>query len=175
MQKLTILNAKKRASVLRMIEHQWDCSPDFSPWALLEKDGRLFLANQELFSFPAFESLHINSLGTYFGTLTPDGLRLSIEGSQIVGPLAKKNVIELSESDQKRWLSGENLDLGCKETGYVILKSSKRVHDSNGKRSKERKGDNTLFPEKVHDFLGTGKASRGIVHNYVPKERRTGT
>jgi len=83
--------------------------------------------------------------GLYFGTLEKNGIRLSIEGSFIVGKLAKKNVIELDDEDARRWMRGEDLKLPVK--GYVILKWK-------------------------NFFLGCGKGNGKIVKNYVPKERR---
>ncbi len=83
--------------------------------------------------------------GIYFGTLEKNGIRLSIEGSFIVGKLAKKNVIELDDENAKRWMGGQDLELPVK--GYVILKWK-------------------------NFFLGCGKGNGKIVKNYVPKERR---
>ncbi len=83
--------------------------------------------------------------GLYFGTIEKEGIRLSIEGSFIVGRLAKKNVIEVDDETAKKWMSGEDLELPVK--GYIILKWRKF-------------------------FLGCGKGNGKIVKNYVPKERR---
>ncbi len=83
--------------------------------------------------------------GLYFGTIEKEGIRLSIEGSFIVGRLAKKNVIEVDDETAKKWMSGEDLVLPVR--GYVILKWRKF-------------------------FLGCGKGNGKIVKNYVPKERR---
>ncbi len=83
--------------------------------------------------------------GLYFGTLEENGIRLSIEGSFIVGRLAKRNVIELDDENAKMWMSGRDLELPIR--GYVILKWR-------------------------NFFLGCGKGNGKIVKNYVPKERR---
>ena len=83
--------------------------------------------------------------GLYFGSLEKNGIRLSIEGSFIVGKLAKKNVIELDNEKARRWMSGEDLELPIK--GYVILKWK-------------------------NFFLGCGKGNGKVIKNYVPKERR---
>ncbi|MEM4523892.1 MAG: hypothetical protein QXF29_02160, partial [Archaeoglobaceae archaeon] len=58
--------------------------------------------------------------GIYFGKLEKDGLRLSIEGSFIIGKIAKKGVVELKDEEAKKWLMGEDLEIPYK--GYCILK-----------------------------------------------------
>jgi len=83
--------------------------------------------------------------GLYFGTLEESGIRLSIEGSFLVGKLAKRNVVELDDEMAKRWMSGGDLELPVR--GYVILKWR-------------------------NFFLGCGKGNGKVVKNYVPKERR---
>ncbi len=83
--------------------------------------------------------------GIYFGTLEKDGLRLSIEGSFLVGKYAKKNVLEVDESTAMKWLSGE--DIAAEVEGYWIVKWGEY-------------------------FLGCGKGNGKVLRNYVPKDRR---
>ena len=76
------------------------------------------------------------------------GIRLSIEGSQIVGLKAAKNVVDLDEEETKRWFKGEDLEKECKDcSGFVVLRHK-------------------------NDFLGTGKYTNGKILNYVSKTRR---
>ena len=74
-------------------------------------------------------------------------LRLSIEGSQIMGPYAKKNVLELSKEASRDWLKGRDLAVETDCSGFVIVKS----------------GD---------DFMGCGKVKDNKLLNFVPKIRR---
>lgn len=83
--------------------------------------------------------------GIYFGKLCKDGVRLSIEGSFLIGKVAKKGIIDLDEEEAIRWLSGENLER--EEKGYVILKWRSY-------------------------FLGCGKGDGKFIKNYIPKDRR---
>jgi NOL1/NOP2/fmu family ribosome biogenesis protein len=85
--------------------------------------------------------------GIYFGTLERDGLRLSIEGSFIVGKLARKNVIELDDLLALKWLSGEDIETNV--YGYHIVKWKGKDY-----------------------FLGCGKGNGRILRNFVPKDRR---
>ncbi|MBI4140217.1 hypothetical protein HY485_00100, partial [Candidatus Woesearchaeota archaeon] len=94
-----------------------------------------------------FSKLRINSIGLYFAEFRNNELRLSIEGSQIIGPKATKNVVELNNDELKQWLRGEDLEKECDENGFVIIKHG-------------------------NDYLGCGKIKEGKVLNFVPKARR---
>ena len=91
--------------------------------------------------------LRINSLGMYFGEVNRGELRLSIEGSQMLGKSAKKNVLVLDEDDADKWMKGEDFDVETKLKGFVIIKNK-------------------------DDFLGCGRIANGKLLNYVKKERR---
>lgn len=83
--------------------------------------------------------------GLYFGRIYKDGLRLSIEGSFLIGRMAKHGVVDISREEAESWLRGENLKR--KEKGYVILKWRSY-------------------------YLGCGKGNGEMIKNFVPKERR---
>ncbi|ASI98746.1 methyltransferase RsmF C-terminal domain-like protein [Thermococcus celer] len=86
--------------------------------------------------------------GVYFGRVESDGIRLSIEGSFLVGPHATKNVVELDDERAKMYLAGESVEITERELhGWVIV----RWRDY---------------------FLGSAKAKDGRLINYVPKDRR---
>ena len=89
------------------------------------------------------------SQGIYFGTFEKDGIRLSIEGSFLAGPKAKKNVVEVDRKEAESWISGKDLKIEKAEsyTGYVIIKSGSY-------------------------FLGCGKVKGNKIINFVPKNRR---
>ncbi|BAA30340.1 methyltransferase RsmF C-terminal domain-like protein [Pyrococcus horikoshii] len=85
--------------------------------------------------------------GIYIGAIEKDGIRLTIEGSFIIGPNAKRNVIEVDDERAKSWMRGEDIEVNEEGNRWVIL--------------------------KWRDFwLGGGKLVNGVVKNYIPKERR---
>jgi NOL1/NOP2/fmu family ribosome biogenesis protein len=84
--------------------------------------------------------------GIYFGRIESDGIRLTIEGSFLVGPKATKNFIELDDERARRYLAGESVEVEVPD-GWVILKWRSY-------------------------YLGSAKAKNGKLLNYVPKERR---
>lgn len=149
---LKILNKKETKRILSLIESQWGASGESFGQDyvfLLNNRSRFFIANRELFDVD-FSKLRINSIGLYLGEIMDDGLRLSIEGSQIVGKYSKKGIVELDDSEMRAWLKGEDIPSSAAvaaEEGYVILK-----HDG--------------------DYLGCGRAKAGRILNYVPKTRR---
>ncbi len=152
MMDLSALNKKKVKEILALIDKQFSCAPDFDNFAFfLTEKNKIYMIRRG-FEDIGLDRLRINSLGVYFCELAHDEIRLSIEGSQIIGPIAKKGVIEIDEAQSKRWLSGEDLDMGSagKTKGFVIVKSGR-------------------------DYMGCGKIKDGRLLNYVPKIRRMST
>lgn len=85
--------------------------------------------------------------GVYFARIESDGIRLSIEGSFLVGPRATKNVVELDDERARRYLAGESVEVDENLYGWVIVKWRSY-------------------------FLGSAKAKEGRLINYVPGDRR---
>ena len=146
-----ILTSREKKRVLQRIEQQWGCKTgqieDFV--FLLTGKMDLYLATREIFDI-GLKKLRVNSMGLYFAELRENAPRLSIEGSQIIGPFAKKNIIELEQKEAILWLKGN--DLEGKEgnlSDYIIV----------------RCGD---------DFIGCGKykPEEKRVLNFIPKSRR---
>ncbi|MBW2984189.1 hypothetical protein KY361_03685 [Candidatus Woesearchaeota archaeon] len=147
MQNLKILNKKEIKNILESIKTQWGCDVELNYAFLMNQKNRIFIANKELFDID-MKKIRINSLGLYFGEqVNEKEFRLTIEGSQLIGPRATKNVVELSDSEMRAWLKGDDLDKDLNEKGFIILKH----------------GD---------DYLGTGKVKDNRILNYVPKTRR---
>ncbi|MBI2142523.1 hypothetical protein HYU15_03485 [Candidatus Woesearchaeota archaeon] len=145
-----ILNSKQVREVLSIIESQWGArtSELREKYAfLINSRNRIFVITRDAANID-FPALHINSMGLYFGELSHGVLRLTIEGSQIIGPSAKRNIAELSSEEMKSWLRGSDLSRQCDGcSGFVIVK-----HES--------------------DFLGCGRYANGVIKNFVPKTRR---
>ena len=140
------LASKELKQVYALLESQWGFDEKLEQAFFLSGKERLYLINRAV-DVLDFNKLRINSIGLYFGELRHGELRLSIEGSQIVGPGAKKNVVELNHAERKLWLQGVDVNKNCKETGFIIIKSSE-------------------------DFVGCGKCKDGRILNFVPKARR---
>ncbi|GAG19152.1 unnamed protein product [marine sediment metagenome] len=144
---LRILNTRKKKEINQRIKEQWDCELDKSFVFLLSNKDKLYIADKDI-SKIGFENLKIDKIGLYVCTVSEKGVRLSIEGSQILGPNAKKNIVEISEDEMRGWFRGNDL---AKEAGncegFVILKHK-------------------------DDFIGCGKVTAKGILNFVPKTRR---
>lgn len=67
-------------------------------------------------------------VGVYVMKETPFGLMLSIEGTQLLGPLAKKNILELPKEMVEDWMKGKDVEISEVgknelEQGLVIVRS----------------------------------------------------
>ena len=70
---------------------------------------------------------------------------MSIEGSQLIGKYATKNIIEISDEELRYWFNGEPLVRDI--SGFFLIRYKT-------------------------DFIGCGYSKEGKIINYVPKERR---
>lgn len=145
MQTLEILNSKQIKEISALLKNQFEATFDF-PVLLKNSKEKLYVINRDI-SRIDFKKLKIDAMGLYFGEIKKGELRLSIEGSQLVGPNAKKNVVEIDDKLARLWLKGYDIPIKTDLKGYVILKNNK-------------------------DFLGCGKVAENRILNFVPKTRR---
>jgi NOL1/NOP2/fmu family ribosome biogenesis protein len=75
------------------------------------------------------------------------GIRLSLEGTQLLKEQITKNIFELDEKQAEEWMKGHELNISTGKKGFLVMKYK----------------DN---------FLGCGKASENKISNFIPKERR---
>jgi len=129
-----------------MIEQQWGAKIKLDYGFLKNNKNRVFVISKDISKID-ISKLRLNSVGMYFCEYDKLGIRLSIEGSQLVGQKATKNVVESNEEETKKWFRGEDLEIKENYSGFLIIKHNK-------------------------DFLGTGKYANGRILNYVGKSRR---
>jgi len=146
METLRILNTREIKKILEVIKKQWQADFKQEYAFLMNNKNKIFLINRDI-SRIDLNRIRINNIGMYFGELNKGMLRLSIEGSQLIGPLAKKNILELNDDEARDYLKGDDLEKKTKEKGFLIIKHK-------------------------DDYLGTGKANGEKIFNYTPKERR---
>ena len=155
----TILAAKQVKDIHEKIRAQWGCSFDTDKkyGYLLSRKNKIHLINRDLtqhLGLDVIGALRTDRAGMYFGEPTPGGLRLSIEGSQLVGPAATKNVLFISDSEMALWLKGEPLEKEnpITESGFVIIAWRNTVGT---------------------DFVGCGRvhADHQMIANFIPKTR----
>jgi len=146
MQNIRILNKKEVKQILNLIEKQFDAKLSIDYVFLKTEKEKIYLINKDISKLD-LSKLRINSIGSYFGELKVNELRLSIEGSQLIGPKSKKNVLELNDGEMREWMQGNDLEKEGNFPGFFIIKHK-------------------------DDFLGCGKWRNGKVLNYIGKARR---
>lgn len=143
-----ILNSKKRKQVVQQLQQQFGCDDVFEGYAFLlnENRGKLYLVRQEVASLD-LAGVRVDTMGMYIGAIMNDNsIRLSIEGSQLIGPSATKHVLNINDEQAHDWVRGE--DIPC-------VTENKAIH----------------IVKHNNDFLGCGKPVKDTLHNYVPKTR----
>lgn len=153
---LKILNSRDVKHILERLSEQYgaDYSKEFSKFAfLMNKDNRIYLVSRNVEILP-YDEIRIDTLGTYFGELYKESVRLTIEGSQIVGPFAKLNVVTLNYDQMVDWIKGADLPYDA-EAGKEFL-IIQHVDEKTGST----------------DYLGCGKFKDGKILNMVSKSRR---
>ena len=147
---LRTIKKKEAKHILNMLKEQWGFEEPLDYHFLEGKDGNIFIMNDELSGFD-ISKVRINSLGLYIAQIKNSSVRLSIEGSQIIGPHATKNIIEISDKLARHWIRGIDIpypeEKGLELNGFQIIRNN-------------------------DDFLGTGIFKENRILNFVPKARR---
>jgi len=147
-QELTYLNSKDLKVIRKSMEVMYGLINRLDYVFMISKKNDIYIINNE-FRTLDLDNLRANSVGIYFGEFKNNEVRLSIEGSQIVGPFANKNILKVDSKLAKMWMYG--LDIPCKEefSGFVII-----------------------FNKDNNDYLGSGRYKENKILNHVPKGRR---
>jgi len=143
-----ILNSKKVKEILEVLNKQFDYKEKLDYAMVQTQKDRIYLVNKDIGEIN-FHNMKINSFGMYFCEWKHNEVRLSIEGSQLVGPKAKKNILQLSDKQTIQWMNGEEIEIDRPELNkqFLIIKNNQ-------------------------DFLGSGKIINNRLLNFVPKVRR---
>ena len=146
---IKFFNERERERILKILKQQFGINE--IPWTLarLGKERIIIfsgeLSDREILNID--EVAHIEGVGLYFAKEQMDGIRLSIEGSQLLKEQITKNVFILDSKQAEQWMMGQELNIKTDKKGFYIIK----------------------FKD---DFLGTGKVSENRITNFVPKARR---
>jgi len=141
-----LLGSKEVKELKKKILEQWGCSCDMDFCFFKNRDNKLFIANRDILKLD-LSHLNVNSIGLYFARISHGELKLSIEGSQLIGPKATKNIVELDDEQFWEWIRGLDVAFHGESKSFVIVK-----HNS--------------------DFYGCARHKEGKLMNMVPKERR---
>lgn len=144
---LTFLNRKQTKPLLESLKEQFGFEGELDYAFVQNTIDNIYIVKRDIDVIDTSE-LRINNIGLYFAEVQKRGdLRLSIEGSQIIGPHCTKNVLELTDAQAQDWMKGYELETTTDMKGFVLIRHG-------------------------NDFMGTGQVKLGKLLNYVPKARR---
>ncbi len=146
MQNLKILNSKEIKLIYKLLEKQFNFSNKLNYIFLKDKNDKIFLLSDDFKKLDT-KPLYINNLGLYFGKIEHSSIRLTIEGSQLIGPYSSKNILNINNQQLESFLKGNNLEINSDLNDYVLIKCK-------------------------NDFIGCGKLKNNLLLNFLPKERR---
>jgi len=147
-----LLNSKERRRLSETIKDIYGSSDFLSNFGILKTSNRdrLWLVAKKIFEVD-MQKLRVQSAGLYFGRFDNGMLRLSIEGAQLIGKTAKKNIVEISKDDVWHYMRGFNIKpiekINTKNNSYVLVR-----HDK--------------------DILGIAKLVNDELENVLPKSRK---
>lgn len=148
-QELNFLEGKEKKEIIGILEAQFGINS--LPGKIIKKGKeKIFLYTGELAKEEILrikDLIPIERIGVYFAKQEERGIRLSIEGSQILKKEIKKNILELNKEEMKTWMKGHEVLKNTNLRGYIIIKYREQM-------------------------LGTGKASEEKITNFIPKSRR---
>jgi NOL1/NOP2/fmu family ribosome biogenesis protein len=143
------LNRKEAGKILETINSDFGCDADFMLdmyYFFISDKNKVYIVNMKIGEIP-LDNIRLNSHGLYFCEMSDEKIRLSIEGSMIIGKHATKGILELDNATARLWMKGNDIECDAGLNGFAIIKNG-------------------------NDFLGCGKCVNGKVYNYIPKVRR---
>ena len=134
-----------------LLEKNYGAKIRFKDKIFKTSEEKVWLVSKEALDFD-FSKLKVNSVGLYFGKLKRnEKIQLSVEGVQLVGKKAKKNIVIIDEENLKKFLQGFDFSaqklIDCETNNFVLIK-----HED--------------------DFIGTGILRENYIENILPKARR---
>jgi len=145
---MKILKSTPKKKLLKQLNEQFGITE--LPFLLLQfgkEKIRLYSGNLSVEELNILDAnLRIENLGLYFAKEQIDGIRLTLDGIQILKQQITKNILDINNKQAEQWLKGNDLILNT-EKGYKVLRNN-------------------------NEFLGCGKSTGERITNFVPKERR---
>jgi NOL1/NOP2/fmu family ribosome biogenesis protein len=160
---LKILNSRDTKQIIEKLFEQYGYEYDRTSHDyvfLMNKDNRIYLISRSIELIP-YDEMKIDSIGMYFGELYKESIRLSIEGSQMIGPTATKNVVNLDTDQMNEWVKGSDIIYEDIITDKSIITNKDFIILSHKDK----------ITGKI-DYYGAGKFKDGKILNFVSKSRR---
>ena len=150
--KIKFFSRKENKRIEKIIEKNYGAKLNLSDVILAKTSNEKVWILAKDFKKLDTSKLKVVSAGLYLGRLKAnEKILLSIEGCQLVGKHAQKNIAILNEAEAKKFVQGQDVEveksLDCEERNFVLVKHK-------------------------NDFLGSGKFVNNKVENLVSKSRR---
>ena len=151
-EKIKFLSKRETKIVEKILEKNYGAKLDFSNAVLAKtSEEKIWVVAKDIKGLD-ISKLKVISAGLYLGRLKANNkIILSIEGCQLVGKYATRNIAILNEAEAKKFVQGMDADVeksvDCEERNFVLVK-----HEN--------------------DFLGSGKFLANRVENLISKGRR---
>lgn len=141
-----ILNTREIKKLIKQIEEEYKAEHLNLDYIFLKNnEKKIFILSKDFKNLDTTK-LHMNNLGLYLGKMETDGIRLSIEGSQLIGRNSGK-IVDLTKEETEKWVRGEDIKKDLEKEWYFLVR-----HDN--------------------DFYGTTKIKNNLLKNFIPKHRR---
>ncbi len=145
---MKIIRSSEKKKILRQLKEQFGIIK--LPYLLLrfgKEKLRAYsgnLSTEELNTLD--KNLRIENIGLYFAKQQTDGIRLTLDGTQLFKNQTTKNILNLNNKQAQEWLRGNDLDIKTNKS-FKIFKYN-------------------------NEFLGCGKSTGEKITNFISKERR---
>ena len=143
MQQLHFYNAKEKKELFHQLKEQFGMTTELDVLFFENSQSKIFVLSKD-YAKTNLQGLRINNSGMYFAKKEREGLRLSIEGAQLIH--GTKHILSLDKKQTELWMQGGDIPLEG-NAGFVLL-------------------------EYDGDILGCTMQKNDILRNMVPKERR---
>jgi NOL1/NOP2/fmu family ribosome biogenesis protein len=149
---MKILNREEVEQIEEIVEKNYGIKIDLNQFLVLKTfEDKIWLTTKDILNLD-LSTLPINSIGMNFGKLKRnDKINLTVEGSQMVGINANKNIVFLNKENYEKFMGGSNVkperEINCEQHNFVLVKFG-------------------------GDVLGSSLLTEDVIKNLLPKSRR---
>ncbi|MDD9952833.1 MAG: hypothetical protein OXR66_00690 [Candidatus Woesearchaeota archaeon] len=148
MTNLKFLNSKEVKRIHKQLAEQYGYEGKLDYiFMLSEKKQKIYLFSKDLKELDV-DKLRIDSMGLYFGAFFNGKIRLTIEGTQLIGKECTQKIVTLVKGQMQSWMLGNDLE-----------------------QDEEIEPGNFVIMQHEESFIGCGKYVEGKILNYIPKTR----
>ena len=130
--KMKVLEKEEVENLEGLIEKNYGIRIDLNQFLVLfGSEEKIWLASKEIANLD-MRKFPVNSIGMNFGKIKRnDKINLTVEGAQMIGKQATKNVVVLDEQTAQKFLQGSDAkpqqEINCEYHNFSIVKSGEDV------------------------------------------------